>query len=101
MKGEVSMDREAGPRLAGGSCGRRRELGGNMGWGTGRGCGGGRLKPRLTGGLRGERGVRALSHDLLSLTGSEAGASSLHMGDRLGGDSFREGLQYCQMGVIL
>ena len=95
MKGEVSMDREAGPRLAGGSCGRRRELLGNIGRGTGRGCGGGRLKPRLTGGLR------VLSHDLLSLTGSEAGASSLHMGDRLGGDSFREGLQYCQMGVIL
>ena len=95
MKGEVSMDREAGPRLAGGSCGRRKELWGNIGRGTGRGCGGGRLKPRLTGGLR------ALSHDLLSLTGSEAGASSLHMGDRLGGDSFREGLQYCQMGVIL
>lgn len=96
MKGEASMEREeAGPRLTGGSWGRRSEVWGNTGRGTGRGCGGG--KPRLTGGLRGGRGVRAVSHGLLSLAWSEEGASSLHMGDRLAGESLSEGLKCCQM----
>ena len=96
MKGEVSMDsEEAGPRVGEGSWGSSRELWGNSGRGTGRGCGGG----RQTGGLRGDLGARELSHDLLSLTWRGAGARSLHRGDRLGGDSLGAGLKYPEIGI--